>query len=209
MVFSSPFDDSAVDLLETLDAPTYKTASFEAIDLALIWKVASTGKPIIISTGMTSLEEIEQAVSVSKESGSGEIALLHCISGYPTPPQESNLRTICVLANRFDAEIGLSDHTLGAVVSVAAVALGATIMSRCNAATEDLMPHFHSSQPSLLSSLPVPLKCDRRSAPSIIRGHPVSRATRCFAVLFTWSRTCSRVNNFPATTSVRYGLASV
>jgi len=129
-IFSSPFDDSAVDLLESLDAPAYKIASFEAIDLGLIEKVASTGKPIIISTGMTNLEEVELAVSVAKRSGSGQIALLHCISGYPTPPQESNLRTICDLANRFDTVIGLSDHTLGTAVSVAAVALGATVVEK-------------------------------------------------------------------------------
>jgi N-acetylneuraminate synthase len=129
-VFSSPFDATAVDFLESLGAPAYKIASFEAIDLPLIEKVASTGKPIIISTGMANLEEIGEAMATARQYGSGEIVLLHCTSGYPTPAEEANLLTLPDLATRFAAIGGLSDHTLGPEVPIAAVALGAHVIEK-------------------------------------------------------------------------------
>jgi len=129
-VFSSPFDASAIDFLETFDSPAYKIASFELIDLALIELVAATGKPMIMSTGMANLAEITEAVSVAKDAGCRELILLHCVSGYPTPVEESNLRTIGELARKFDAVTGLSDHTHGIGVAVAATALGAAVIEK-------------------------------------------------------------------------------
>jgi pseudaminic acid synthase len=129
-LFSTPFDHTAVDFLEELSVGAYKIASFEIVDLPLIRRVARTGKPIIMSTGMATLGEVEEAVEVAREAGATQIALLKCTSAYPAPPQEMNLRTIPHLAQAFDVPVGLSDHTLGIAVPVAAVALGACIVEK-------------------------------------------------------------------------------
>jgi pseudaminic acid synthase len=128
--FSTPFDATAVDFLESLQVPTHKVASFELVDLPLLRKIASTGKPVIMSTGMGTLKEIEEAVRTLRDAGGQQLALLKCTSAYPAPPQEMNLRTIPDLARRFDVPVGLSDHTLGIAVPVAAVALGACIIEK-------------------------------------------------------------------------------
>lgn len=129
-LFSTPFDPTSVDFLESLNVPAYKVASFEIVDVALLEGIAKTGKPVIVSTGMASLSEIEQAVRTLRQAGSREIALLKCTSAYPASPASMNLRTMPHLAATFDVVVGLSDHTLGASVAIAAVAVGASIVEK-------------------------------------------------------------------------------
>ncbi|MFC3801229.1 pseudaminic acid synthase [Cohnella sp. GCM10012308] len=130
IVFSSPFDASAVDFLESLGAPCYKIASFEITDLPLIRRAASTGKPVILSTGMATLAEVDEAVTACREAGSGQIALLKCTSSYPAPVDGANLATIPHMQRLFDCPVGLSDHTLGLAAAVASVALGAAVIEK-------------------------------------------------------------------------------
>lgn len=129
-LFSAPFDPTAIELLERLHAPAYKIASPEIVDLDLIELCARTGKPLIISTGMASFEEIEEAVATARAAGATEILVLHCTSGYPTPVDQANLSTITDLTKRLDVAIGLSDHTLDNIVAVAAAAVGAVLVEK-------------------------------------------------------------------------------
>lgn len=128
--FSTPFDETAVDFLESMDVPIYKVASFEVVDIPLLQKISQTGKPIVMSTGMATLEEIGEAVHTIRKAGGNQIALLKCTSAYPASPEEVNLRTIPHLAQAFGTPVGLSDHTLGIAVPVASVTLGACIIEK-------------------------------------------------------------------------------
>ncbi|HSI22798.1 MAG TPA: pseudaminic acid synthase [Methylophilaceae bacterium] len=130
IAFSTPFDDSAVDFLEGLDVPCYKIASFENTDLPLIRRVAATGKPLIISTGIATVAELHETVTTAKEAGCKDLILLKCTSTYPATPENSNLLTIPHMRELFDCEVGLSDHTMGIGVAVASIALGATVVEK-------------------------------------------------------------------------------
>ena len=129
-LFSTPFDETAVDLLESLNTPAYKIASFELTDVPLIKYVAKTGKPMIISTGMATEEELDESVDVARKAGCKDLTLLKCTSTYPASPENSNLLTIPYLRERYGCEVGLSDHTLGIGVAVASIALGATVIEK-------------------------------------------------------------------------------
>ncbi|MGG0662693.1 pseudaminic acid synthase [Viridibacillus arvi] len=130
IAFSTPFDDTAVDFLEELDVPLYKIASFENTDLPLIKKVASTGKPMIVSTGMATVAELDELVRTAKEAGCNDLILLKCTSTYPATPENTNISTIPHMRELFDIQIGLSDHTMGTGVAVASVAFGATVIEK-------------------------------------------------------------------------------
>lgn len=155
LVFSTPFDESSVDFLETLNVPCYKIASYENTDLPLLRKVAATGKPMFISTGMATVGELDEAVRTVREAGCEDVILLKCVSAYPASPETANLLTIPHIAQLFNAQIGLSDHTIGIGVAIAAVALGATViekhftLSRADGGVDALF----SLEPSELSTL--------------------------------------------------------
>ena len=154
-IFSSPFDDSAVELLESFDSPAYKIASPELIDHDLIRKVATTGKPVIMSTGGATLAEIDEAVKIAHQAGIKDLAILKCTSSYPAPPESINLKTIPHLADLFKVPIGLSDHTLGNHVPVASVAMGATIIEKHFVMSKDdeTADSFFSMTPDELEDL--------------------------------------------------------
>lgn len=158
--FSSPFEINAVDFLEELDVPCYKIASFELVDLPLIKRVAMTGKPIIMSTGMANIGEIQDAISVSREVGNNQIILLKCTSSYPASPIDSNLRTIKHLRKTFNTEVGLSDHTMGVGSPCASIAYGATVIEKhfTLSRDEETVDSAFSLEPDELKSLVIETK---------------------------------------------------
>ena len=168
-IFSSPFDKTAVDLLEELNAPAYKIASFEIVDIPLIQYVASTNKPIIISTGMANEEEIFEAIEAVKSSGTSDIAILHCVSSYPAKPSEYNLKTIEDMRKKFKVEVGISDHTIDNVTAISSIAFGCTLIEKHftldrNAGGPD---DSFSMEPSQLMSLSKDTKNARKAVGKI------------------------------------------
>ena len=153
-LFSTPFDETAVDLLEDLNTPAYKVASFEIVDLPLIKYIATTGKPIIMSTGMANEQEIDEAVQTARDAGCRDLIVLHCVSAYPTPVEEANLHTIKHLANRFNVLTGLSDHTMGTLAPVVATTLGACFIEKHFTLSRQDKDPTQSSQLNLMS-LPI------------------------------------------------------
>ena len=140
-IFSSPFDESAVELLEELDTPAYKIASFELCDLPLIKYIAKTKKPILMSTGMASIKEIEEAVETARKNGCDDLLLFHCISAYPAPLKDANLKNISYLKEKFNIEVGLSDHTYGTTAAIAAISLGASAIEKHFCLSRELGGH--------------------------------------------------------------------
>jgi len=159
--FSSPFDETAIDFLETLDVPAYKIASFECIDLPLIRKAAFTGKPLIISTGMATITEISDAVDTARAAGCRDLVLLKCTSTYPSSPENSHLRTIAHMRDLFGCEVGLSDHTMGIGAAVAAVALGASVIEKhfCLSRDDGSVDAAFSLEPAELANLVIETEC--------------------------------------------------
>ncbi len=198
-VFSTPFDESAVDLLESLNAPAYKIASFELTDLPLIRYAAATGKPMIMSTGMASEQEIEEAVTAAREGGCRDLVLLHCISSYPAPLNQAQLRQIPELQRRFGVVPGLSDHTLGTVASVAGVALGACVIEKhFTLSRADKGPDCEFSlEPAELTRL-----CqDTRGAWSAL-GHPSFERQQAEAASKVFRRSLYFIQDLPAGTVI-------
>ena len=180
LCFSSPFDHTAVDFLESIGAPAYKIASYENIDIPLIRKAAQTGKPIIISTGMAKVGEIADAVETVRNTGNNQLILLKCTSTYPASPVDSNLKTIPHMSSLFNCQVGLSDHTLGIGVAVAAVALGATViekhftLSRADGGVDSTF----SMEPKELQSLVTETNKARQSLGEISYGPLPSESTK-------------------------------
>ena len=172
LCFSTPFDETAVDFLEELDVPAYKIASAEIIHLPLIKKVAATGKPMIISTGMASVAEIDEAVRTIRKANCEQIVLLKCTSTYPASPEDSNVLTIPHMRELFGCEVGLSDHTMGAAAAVAAVAHGATVIEKHFTLRRDDggVDSAFSMEPEEMKQLVVETECARRSLGKVTYG---------------------------------------
>lgn len=191
-LFSSPFDSTAVDFLEGMNVPAYKLASCELVDIPLIQKMARTGKPLIMSTGMATIEEVEEAMQAARQAGAENIALLKCTSAYPAPPEEMNLRTIPELSRRFDVPVGLSDHTMGFIVPSAAVALGACIIEKhlTLSRSEPGPDSAFSLEPAEFKAM---VNAVRTAEKALGRVHfglsEKEKAARFFAVRFMW---CAR-----------------
>lgn len=182
-LFSTPFDESAVEFLEAMDVPAHKIASFEIVDLALVDRIARTGKPIIMSTGMATLAEIDEAVATIRRAGNRQLALLKCTSAYPAPPESMHLRTIPHLTAAFGVPAGLSDHTMGSAVPVAAVALGACIIEKhfCLSRSEGGPDSAFSLEPAELRQLVRDVRMAEKALGRVDYGvSPAEQASRTF-----------------------------